>query len=117
MNLIAALTDLVVGALIMPFNIEYHYYGDHWMASALMCRIWNFGDVTVSSASIWTLAAIAMDRWMVHTHCVECIIQCSKISLKNYYLFGFFQAVYEPVTYMKLKNCSSFIILAGTSEF
>ena len=73
MNLIAALTDLVVGALIMPFNIEYHYYGDHWMASALMCRIWNFGDVTVSSASIWTLAAIAMDRWMVHIHCVECI--------------------------------------------
>ena len=67
MNLIAALTDLVVGALIMPFNIEYHYYGDHWMASALMCRIWNFGDVTVSSASIWTLAAIAMDRWMVST--------------------------------------------------
>ena len=67
MNLIAALTDLVVGALIMPFNIEYHYYGDHWMASALMCRIWNFGDVTVSSASIWTLAAIAMDRWKVYS--------------------------------------------------
>ena len=83
MILIAALTDLVVGALIMPFNIEYHYYGDHWMASALMCRIWNFGDVTVSSASIWTLAAIAMDRWMVHTHCVFISTQCSKISLKK----------------------------------
>ena len=65
MNLIAALTDLVVGALIMPFNIEYHYYNDHWLSSALKCRIWHFFDVTVSSASIWTLAAIALDRFMV----------------------------------------------------
>ena len=67
MNLIAALTDLVVGALIMPFNIEYHYYNDHWLSSALKCRIWHFFDVTVSSASIWTLAAIALDRFMVRT--------------------------------------------------
>lgn len=62
-----ALTDLIVGGLVMPYNIKYHYFNQHWSASDgdIMCLIWMFSDLITSTASIWNLVAIAIDRWMV----------------------------------------------------
>ena len=64
-SLISALTDLIVGALVMPLNIEYYYYNQHWVSSQLMCQIWLLTDVIVQTASTWSLVVIAIDRWMV----------------------------------------------------
>ena len=64
-SLISALTDLIVGAVVMPLNIEYYYYNQHWVSSKLMCHIWLLTDVIAQTASIWSLVLIAIDRWMV----------------------------------------------------
>ena len=64
-SLISALTDLIVGALVMPLNIEYYFYNQHWVSSKLMCHIWLLFDVIAQTASIWSLVVIAIDRWMV----------------------------------------------------
>ena len=61
----SALTDLISGTLVMPFNIEYNYYNHHWLSSKLMCYIWMLSDIVAQTASIWSLVVIAIDRWMV----------------------------------------------------
>ena len=61
----SAITDLLVGVLVMPFSIQYHNYNDHWVASNVSCYFWTFADMISSTASIWSLVAIAIDRWMV----------------------------------------------------
>ena len=61
----SAITDLLVGVLVMPFSIQYHNYNYHWVASNVSCYFWTFADMVSSAASIWSLVAIAIDRWMV----------------------------------------------------
>ena len=60
-----ALTDLIVGTLVMPFNIKYKYYNHHWLSSKLLCHVWILSDVIAQTASIWSLVVIAIDRWLV----------------------------------------------------
>ena len=62
---LTALTDLLVGVLVMPYSIQYHVYHNHWVSSVFMCYFWTFADLISSTASIWSLVAIAIDRWMV----------------------------------------------------
>ena len=62
---ILALTDLMVGILVMPNNIKFYYYDAHWTSSQIMCHFWLICDVLSCTASIWSLVAIAVDRWMV----------------------------------------------------
>ena len=63
--LFPAMTDLLIGVLVMPFSIQYHNYNSHWVASTTTCYLWTFVDMISCTASIWCLVAIAIDRWMV----------------------------------------------------
>lgn len=57
-----ASTDLLVGLIILPFNIIQIVYNE-WIFSQEMCKTWLTLDVTLSTLSILHLIAIAVDRF------------------------------------------------------
>jgi hypothetical protein len=50
----------------MPFNLDHLYSGGlFWERGDTACAIWVITDTVVCTASIWHLAAIALDRLTV----------------------------------------------------
>ena len=66
----AAFTDLLIGTIVMPLTIEkMHVNGwdEHgkWLHGKEVCNLWTLADIVACTASIWNLAAIALDRLLV----------------------------------------------------
>ncbi|GMT23831.1 hypothetical protein PFISCL1PPCAC_15128 [Pristionchus fissidentatus] len=57
------LSDLLLGLLILPFSIMQEHHGV-WLYGEIFCRLWLSLDVFLSTASIYNLLAISVDRYM-----------------------------------------------------
>ncbi|GMS95258.1 hypothetical protein PENTCL1PPCAC_17433 [Pristionchus entomophagus] len=57
------LSDLLLGLLILPFSIMQEHHGE-WLYGEGFCRVWLSLDVFLSTASIYNLLAISVDRYM-----------------------------------------------------
>ncbi|XP_001633717.3 substance-K receptor isoform X2 [Nematostella vectensis] len=68
---VADLLDTIFG---VPYNISYFYIGLRWFPGTLgefTCKFLNFGTNISITASVFTLAAIAVDRYFAIAHCAK----------------------------------------------
>ena len=61
------MTDLLVGGIVLPLNIDYLFHHQQWHRGEILCGVWLVTDTVVCTASIWNLVAIAVDRMLVGT--------------------------------------------------
>jgi 5-hydroxytryptamine receptor 5 len=71
-NLVAstAISDVLVAALVMPLSLVSELSaGRRWQLGRSLCHVWISFDVLCCTASIWNVAAIALDRyWTITRH-------------------------------------------------
>ncbi|XP_076966435.1 5-hydroxytryptamine receptor 5B [Callospermophilus lateralis] len=71
-NLVAstAVSDVLVAALVMPLSLVSELSaGRRWQLGRSLCHVWISFDVLCCTASIWNVAAIALDRyWTITRH-------------------------------------------------
>ncbi|XP_004458101.2 5-hydroxytryptamine receptor 5B-like [Dasypus novemcinctus] len=71
-NLVAstAVSDALVAALVMPLSLVSELSaGRRWRLGRSLCHVWISFDVLCCTASIWNVAAIALDRyWTITRH-------------------------------------------------
>ncbi|NXU87488.1 5HT5B protein, partial [Xiphorhynchus elegans] len=71
-NLVAstAVSDALVAALVMPLGLVQELSaGRRWRLGRALCLAWVSSDVLCCTASIWNVAAIALDRyWCLTRH-------------------------------------------------
>ncbi|XP_017751887.1 PREDICTED: 5-hydroxytryptamine receptor 5B-like [Rhinopithecus bieti] len=65
-----AVSDVLVAALVMPLSLVSELStGRHWLLGRSLCHVWISFDVLCCTASIWNVAAIALDRyWTITRH-------------------------------------------------
>lgn len=62
-----AIADLTVGAFVMPISATYVLWGD-WPLGRPLCQLWLTVDYTASTASIFNLLILSLDRyWSIRT--------------------------------------------------
>lgn len=61
-----AVSDLLVGVVVMPLSIAY-YITNSWYLGETICSMWVSFDVMLCTASILNLLAISVDRYLVIT--------------------------------------------------
>ncbi|XP_060751299.1 histamine receptor H2b [Tachysurus vachellii] len=59
-----AVTDLLVGLLVLPLSATLELHNGRWPLGGTVCNIYLSADVTLGTASIFTLLAISVDRYM-----------------------------------------------------
>ena len=58
-----AFADILVGLIVMPINSIYEVANHRWVfANLVLCDMWHSIDVLASTASIWNLCVISLDR-------------------------------------------------------
>ncbi|KAM4859083.1 5-hydroxytryptamine receptor 5B-like [Thomomys bottae] len=71
-NLVAstAISDVLVAAVVMPLSLVSELSaGRRWHLGRSLCHVWISLDVLCCTASIWNVAAIALDRyWTITRH-------------------------------------------------
>ncbi|XP_008839632.1 5-hydroxytryptamine receptor 5B [Nannospalax galili] len=71
-NLVAstAVSDVLVAILVMPLSLVSELSaGRRWQLGRSLCHVWISFDVLCCTASIWNVAAIALDRyWTITRH-------------------------------------------------
>lgn len=61
-----AVADLLVGSIVMPFQISLEMLNGAWLYGKLWCDLWHSFDVLASTASIMNLCVISLDRhWAI----------------------------------------------------
>lgn len=58
-----AFADCLVGLVVMPFSAIYEVLEKHWLFTLNWCDTWRSLDVLFSTASIWNLCVISVDRY------------------------------------------------------
>ena len=59
-----ASADLLVSLLSMPFRIYYTLHNEVWCLNFKVCALWSCIDLAVCSASIGSLAAVSIERFI-----------------------------------------------------
>ncbi|XP_066497108.1 5-hydroxytryptamine receptor 2A [Hoplias malabaricus] len=59
-----AVADMLLGLLVMPVSMVTILYGYSWPLPAVLCPVWIYLDVLLSTASIMHLCAISLDRYV-----------------------------------------------------
>uniref|UniRef100_A0AC35TZU2 G_PROTEIN_RECEP_F1_2 domain-containing protein n=1 Tax=Rhabditophanes sp. KR3021 TaxID=114890 RepID=A0AC35TZU2_9BILA len=59
-----AVADLLVGMLILPFSMANEILNNFWIFGETWCTFWLTVDIWMSTASIWNLVAISIDRYI-----------------------------------------------------
>ncbi|KAL6112188.1 hrh1 [Pungitius sinensis] len=57
-----SVADLIVGATVMPLNLVY-LLEDEWKLGRLVCQFWLIMDYVASTASIFSLFILCLDRY------------------------------------------------------
>ena len=65
-----ALSDLLLGGVIMPFSLANELMG-YWFFGDILCDVWLSTDVLLSTASILNLCLISLDRYWSVTRAVS----------------------------------------------
>lgn len=64
-----AVSDVLVATLVMPLSLAHELAGRRWRLGARLCQLWIACDVLCCTASIWSVMAIALDRyWSITRH-------------------------------------------------
>ena len=63
-----ASADLLVSLLSMPFRIYFMLHNEVWCLNAKVCALWIWVDLAVCSASIGSLAAVSIERFIALKH-------------------------------------------------
>ena len=72
-----AIADLTVGAIVMPISSAYAITGD-WKFGYMACQVWLSVDYTASSASIFNLFILSLDRYWSITSPLKYLRQRTK---------------------------------------
>ncbi|XP_026766820.3 5-hydroxytryptamine receptor 2A [Pangasianodon hypophthalmus] len=59
-----AIADMLLGILVMPISMVTILYGYSWPLPNILCPLWIYLDVLLSTASIMHLCAISVDRYI-----------------------------------------------------
>ncbi|KAF1745816.1 hypothetical protein GCK72_022263 [Caenorhabditis remanei] len=59
-----AIADLIVGVIVMPMNSLFEMANHSWLFGLAMCDVFHAMDILASTASIWNLCVISLDRYM-----------------------------------------------------
>lgn len=59
-----AVTDLLLGLLVLPLSAMLGLHSGHWPLGGTICNIYLSTDVALCSASVFTLLAISVDRYL-----------------------------------------------------
>lgn len=64
-----AVSDVLVATLVMPLSLAHELAGRRWRLGSRLCQLWIACDVLCCTASIWSVMAIALDRyWSITRH-------------------------------------------------
>lgn len=59
-----AVTDLLLGLLVLPLSATLELRGGRWPLGGTICNVYVSVDVALCTASIYTLLAISVDRYL-----------------------------------------------------
>lgn len=64
-----AVADVLVAVLVMPLSLVHERTGGRWHLGRRLCQAWVACDVLCCTASIWSVTAVALDRyWAITRH-------------------------------------------------